>query len=490
MSMSKIDTQYLFNIVKILRKRDLSLQLGDSVEEESINISREQCFKIRDDYGVTGIRGRVFHQALEQYLRIRIEPVQAMFSTWMQGAKAQVEGEDVPFSQVIIWCQDQKNNEKRRILRYEIRSLCRFLAPFSHATWQVLLHTLSEEFHYSNYVEYCQEKKQVDLMDWYKIARKFLNESQRYYAELVDDILHHVTSLTIKEACRFDAIYLLGLRYLDYLFPNNKINENIEKFFNYWGIDILKFKNLIIHTTGKSGRQSYCIPIEIPDEVHVIIGPIKGWLDLESFFHEIGHAFSFIFTSKELSIEEREFFTSGALSETFAFCFQKMCMSEEFLVNILGLSSKMAELVSKIHTFKWLALTRRYATKFLIEVDNFLYSKVQRGQDHYAYMMKKETGFDYDPETYLFDLMPDIYSLDYFQAYIASSCMWEYLTKSLGTDWFLKKDAFYLLSKWWSIGNKLDLTDFFKKQVSTISIKPFLEECQGLSNLKALLPYL
>ncbi len=488
--MLDFNTQIIFNAIKLNRKRDLALQLHDNLYNhiKPFNITREQCVKIRENYGSLGVRGRIFHQALEQYLRNRIEPVQAMFSSWMQGAKAQVKGEDVPFSQVIIWCQDQSDNEKRHILRYEIRSLCRFLAPFSHATWQVLLHTLEEEFNYPNYIEYCQEKKAVDIKAWYKIARQFLDKTKDYYNELIEEILGRITSLTIEQACRFDAIYLLGLRYLDHLFPVCNISDSINSFFTNLGVDLNSFKNLIIHTTGKSGRQSYCIPIEIPNEVHVIIGPIKGWLDLESFFHEIGHALSFIFTSKDLSLEEREFFISGALSETFAFCFQKICMSEEFLVDIFGLSLKEAKFISKIHAFKWLALTRRYATKFLVEVDNFLDSKVQRGQEHYAKMMKKETGFDYDPETYLFDLMPDIYSLDYFQAYIASSCIWKYFIDALGTRWFCQQEALNLFFKWWQLGNSLGLEDFFKKEIEIpLTIEPFLEECKELINLKALL---
>ena len=201
MSISKIDTKYIFNLIKTLRRRDLSLQLGSGLEDKSVvNISREECLKVKEDYGTKGISGRVFHHALEQYLRIRIEPVQAMFSSWMQGAKAQVDGKDVPFSQIIIWCQDQPDNEKRHILRKEVRSLCKFLAPFSHATWQVLLHTLAEEFNYLNYVEYCQEKKQVDIMSWYNIAKEFLDKSQVCYEELIDFILYHVTSLTIEDA--------------------------------------------------------------------------------------------------------------------------------------------------------------------------------------------------------------------------------------------------------------------------------------------------
>jgi len=117
MSSLKIDKQYIFNLIKILRKRDLCLQLGNILENIPFNISKKQCLKLKDYYGTKGINGRVFHQALEQYLRKRIEPVQAMFSTWMQGAKAQVEGKDIPFSQIIVWCQDQPDNKKRHILR-------------------------------------------------------------------------------------------------------------------------------------------------------------------------------------------------------------------------------------------------------------------------------------------------------------------------------------------------------------------------------------
>ncbi len=114
----------------------------------------------------------------------------------------------------------------------------------------------------------------------------------------------------------------------------------------------------------------------------------------------------------------KEFLHSGALSESYAFLIQKICLSSIFLQDVLGLSEKDARNIADVHKVKWLALARRYAAKLVIEVDNFQEGRLQKGEKHYAQIMQRETGFHYDPETYLFDLMPDFYSCDYFQAFM------------------------------------------------------------------------
>ncbi len=241
-------------------------------------------------------------------------------------------------------------------------------------------------------------------------------------------------------------------------------------------MDLVGNPALHIHSKGIPGRQSYCIPVDIPGEVHVIVGPLKGWLDMESLFHELGHALSFIYTDSALPPEEKDFFQSGALSEAFAFLCQKMCMSGEFLQEILGLSSTNAQTVSRAHTLKWLTLTRRYGAKLVIEVENFRLGRLRKGQSLYSEVMGKETCFYYGPETYLFDLMPDFYSLDYFQAFIGSACLWEYLNQAVGDDWILNPETGNILHHWWRNGNRLDLTAFLQETLDQpLESGPFIK---------------
>ena len=454
----------LLTMSKIVRRRYLSLYIGEksSTKNQTVALDIADVKEIKSLFGISGQDGRLYHEAVDHFLRTRIEPFQAILDSWMRGAKAQVNGEDVPFGEIITWCQDCDDNRARRILAKETLSLCRFLAPFSHASWKTLLHVLKEDLGYEEYIFYCEEKKEVSLADAREQALRFLGETRKKYKSQIRLLLHEVTGLSLEDASRFDAINLLGLRYLDHLFPRSLTVEKAMDFFNTWGVKLADHPALHIHIQGKSGRQSYCIPVSIPSEIHVVTGPLQGWLDLEALYHELGHAMSFLFIDPVLPPEKRKFFHSGALSETYAFLMQKICLSRSFLQDVLGLSEKDARKVADVHKVKWLALARRYAAKLVIEVDNFQEDRLQKGENHYAQIMQRETGFHYDPETYLFDLMPDFYSCDYFQAFMGADSLWQYLSVNQGDNWPVHPATGDILRNWWKMGTHLDLTDFLQ----------------------------
>lgn len=471
-------TEKLLTMTKEMRRSDLFLHLGleRTHNNPSCSMDLADVEEIKNAFGTTGFAGRVYYQAVDYFIRSKVEPFQAVLNTWMQGAKAKVNARDIPFAEVITWCQQTSDNRARSALAKEARSICAFLAPFSYASWRALFNVLEYDLGYPEYIAFCEKKRGVSLTGSGSHAQHFLSETRDTYRGLVERWLNMVTGLSFKDASRFDAIYLLGLRYLDHLFPQEISIDGIMSFFRKWGMDFAGNPALHIHSEGIPGRQSYCIPVDIPGEAHVIIGPFQGWLDMESLFHELGHALSFIYTDPGLPSEEKDFFQSGALSEAFAFLFQRMCMSREFLQEILGLSSENAQTVSHAHALKMLTLTRRYAAKLFIEVENFRLGQLKKGQSLYSEVMGRETCFYYDPETYLFDLMPDFYSLDYFQAFMGSACLWEYLNDVIGEDWILNPETGSTLRRWWHNGNRLDLTAFLQETLGQpLDSGPFIK---------------
>ncbi len=467
----------LLAMTKEMRRRDLSLHLGsEQTRSDTLSaINLVDVEAVRHAFGTTGSAGHVYCQAADHFIRSKVEPFQAMLNTWMRGAKANVNGQKVPFTEVITWCQDSGDNQARGAMAKEIHSLCAFLASFSYVSWEALLNVLEHDLGYPGYIVFCEEKRGTSLTEPGSYAKDFLSETRDRYRGLIEPWLGTVTGLSLEEASRFDAIYLLGLRYMDHLFPKELTIKKIMEFFRRWGMDLVGNPALHIHSEGISGRQSYCIPVDIPKEVHVIIGPLRGWLDMESLFHELGHALSFIYTDPTLPPEEKDFFQSGALSEAFAFLFQRMCMSRGFLQEVLGLSSENAQAISHAQALKMFTLTRRYGAKLLIEVENFRLGRLKEGQPLYSEIMGRETGFYYDPETYPFDLMPDFYSMDYFQAFMGVAGLWEYLNEAAGNDWFLNPEAGDILRDWWHNGNRLDLTTFFKENLGrSLKSGPFI----------------
>jgi hypothetical protein len=469
----------LLAMTKAMRRRDLSIYLGSesSLAQSFDPLGLKDIEEIKHMYNKRELTGRVYYQAVDHFIRSEVEPFQAILNNWMLGARATVNATKVPFTEVITWCQETSDNQARRALAREVHAICSFLAPFSYVSWKALLNVVENILGYSEYIAFCEKKRGISIRESNYLAQNFLQETRDIYRNLIGPWLKEVTMISLKDASRFDAIYLLGLRYLDHLFPQWLTIDKIMDFFRKWEIDLGKNPALHIHSEGARGRQSYCVPVDIPGEVHVIVGPLSGWLDMESLFHELGHALSFIYTDPALSSETKNFYQSGALSETFAFLFQRMCMSKEFLRDVLGLSSVDAKIVSRAHALKWLTLIRRYSAKLIIEVENFHFHRLREGKSLYSEIMERETGFYYDPETYLFDLMPDFYSLDYFEAFLGSACLWEYLNENIGDDWILNPETGIILNNWWRKGNIFNLSEFLQNILNRpLESDPFIKK--------------
>ncbi|NPA95810.1 MAG: hypothetical protein GXO58_10340 [Thermodesulfobacteria bacterium] len=450
-----------------VRQQDLLAYLGmgqghDQIQTKISPITKEQVKEIEGLVERGLLHRNYYFYACDLFIRQKVEPAQEMLDQWMSGAKAQVGGEDIKFSNIISWCQYQDSKEKRDHLEREARALCRFLSPFSEATWQTTFRAVTEDLGYSDYLGFLRKKRGSVLDADIENARSFLEQTRDGYFTLIDTWFERIPEPVIPgDRSRFDAIYLLGMRYLDSLYPDDwKGEEGVNKAVNFFQGLVRNLDGLNIHITSSSGGNPCCLPVSIPGEVHVIAGPLGGWIDLEGLFHELGHALFFLGHSEELPFEARELFLEPALSEAFAFLFQLVSLDTTFLTRVMGLGERDAEILSIMQKVKFLTLARRYSAKSITEYENFKGCGRQEGKRRYAQLLERHTGFRYQPETYYFDLMPDLYSLDYFKAFVASLSMERHLEGDNGPGWFLHESARELLGKWAFCGNTMSLEQF------------------------------
>jgi hypothetical protein len=270
---------------------------------------------------------------------------------------------------------------------------------------------------------------------------------------------------------------MLGLGEFDTLFPNHiPLGDHLD-FFNQWAMQVKDIigLSLDIGHSPKKGSQAMSFALSIPDEIYLVMNPQGGWIDLETLFHEMGHVLSHAFTARDLPSVEKDFFTSNTLSETYAFLLQNMCFSPVFLERSLGLSPSAIEEVSFFKALKDLSVFRRYVSKFLSEFEMFKKNDVGNGEI-YSILMEQHTGFAYLPETHLFDLVPEFYSLDYVISWMAEATMEKMLVKTLGQDWMFRRETGSILKDWWSCGNQYEIDEFFSaKGIGTIDHRDIIE---------------
>lgn len=408
-------------------------------------------------------RTRLKHALIDHYLQRSLLPHQTEMQTWMKNSAAIVDGEKIYLRNIIPWCQKSSDYSKRQILQKETSPLCKFLKPFAVNYWGILLEILRNELGFSDYIDYCSEKKGIDYPGFYKMLKNILKETDGLYFTAMERWSRKRFNLPLSKLTRFDAINLLSLGQFDKLFPD-KTMEKLTGFFNYWQIDINNTPGLNLELGREKGKssQAMCFMLQVPEEVYILMRPEGGWVDLETLWHELGHGFSAVFTSSGLSIVDKDMATSHSLSESFAFLLQNLSMSRIFLEEYLGLKSADSKNLYHHKVLKDLSIFRRYAAKFIVEFEMFSNNDISDGE-LYARKMAQYTGFYYQPESHLFDLVPEFYCLDYLLAWMAEAIMEGYFNEKLGRNWMFKSETGNILKKWWVQGNKNDIFKFFDK---------------------------
>jgi hypothetical protein len=264
---------------------------------------------------------------------------------------------------------------------------------------------------------------------------------------------------------RFDAIHLLGWGGFKPAFGDRRTPLDTIGLLAIWGMPLTSISALHVHTSAaaQGATQAMTLLLRVPGEIHIVMSPSGGWIDLETLWHELGHGLAAAFTPPELPLAARELATDHSLSEAYAFLLQGAILSEGVLTDLLGLTGGVARRLGYYKALRDLAVFRRYAAKFLWELALFRGQDLANGEP-YAQLMRHHTGFYHQPESHLFDLTPEFYCCDYLRGMLMAQRMGAVLTQSLGARWPLASAAGNQLRRWWSAGHTADIDAFCAAQ--------------------------
>jgi hypothetical protein len=431
-----------------------------------------------------GTRTRIRHGLIDHYLQRKLMPHETEMQAWSRGAAAHVDGEKIYFRDVIPWCQKSSTLAKRQKLQQETGPLCKLLKPFAVNYWTILLDTLTGDLGFDDYIDYCSQKKGIDYARLYDLARQLLRQTHDLYFDAMASWSHDRFGLGLDRLSRFDAIYLLSLSQWDGDCPVGHPGATLT-FFQRWGIDPARLAGLHLDLQPAAGKsaQAISVMVRIPGEVHILMRPEGGWIDIETLWHELGHGLSAVFTDPALPVVDRELATAFNLSEVYAFLLQRMALSRPVLQALMDLPEKSIATIVYYKRLRDLSVFRRYAAKFISEYEMFAGGDLSDGRP-YAAVMARATGFYHQPESHLFDLVPEFYCADYLLGWMGEAALTGYLHRRLGAGWCLQAAAGELLKGLWHQGNRGDIFSFFKANgLGDLTPAPLLDRWQRLSGM-------
>ena len=427
-------------------------------------------------------RTRIGHGLIDHYLQRKLMPHETEMHAWSRGAAAHVDGEKIYLQEVIPWCQKSSTLLKRQKLQQETGPLCKLLKPFAVNYWTVVLDTLTGELGFDSYIDYCGAKKGIDYHGLYRQMKTLIGQTNDHYFAAMDAWSRERFDLPMQRLTRFDAIYLLSLGQWDSLCPVDNPEATLS-FFKRWEMDPAHHPGLHLDVQPAAGKsaQAISIMIRIPREVHILMRPEGGWIDVETLWHELGHGLSAVYTDPSLPVVDRELATAFNLSEVYAFLLQRMALSRPVLESMMGLPEKTVATMSYYKDLKDLSVFRRYAAKFISEYEMFAGGDLSDGRP-YADTMVRITGFYHQPESHLFDLVPEFYCADYLLGWMGEAVLGDHLRRRLGSRWCLRAETGEMLKGFWRQGNQLDIFSFFKNNgLGELTSVPLLKRWERLS---------
>jgi hypothetical protein len=384
-----------------------------------------------------------------------------MVSFYMQRGFMHVGGEKIPAPEVVTWLQAQPDFAKREAMQKENSIFLKAIVnPMLMGILELTIRTVTEKFGFADYARYCEAKKRTSFSREAQVFGKYLEETRAEYMRRMAPWVQEVIGKPFSNLSRYHALYLVRIREFDDYFRPSELSDQLNRTFQGIGYDLHTRKDVILDTSRSASKNpnGICLGVKIPGNVHVVMRPVGGLIDIETLLHETGHAFFLSNFSDALPLEYRRLYRSPSLDEAFAFLFMNLIENTAWLTEIAGMQAKEAEKLAGLNRTKRFCLIRRYIGKFLAEKD-LHESKDIKDPTHYCRYLENATGFIYEPQGYLIDMEPGFYALDYLHAWGGADVLAHHLEAEYGREWFKTREAGDFLRSIASLGRKNTLEE-------------------------------
>ena len=269
-------------------------------------------------------------------------------------------------------------------------------------------------------------------------CEQFLRDTQAMWDEVYPEFVRRGLGISPSEATRADALALFRAREFDRFFPAAEMESSIRRQTREMGIDPDAAGRVRFDTGEREGKRSraFCAPVQVPNEVYLVLRPHGGQTDWNTFLHELGHALHFAYMRPDLPMEFR-WMGDNSVTEAYAMLFDHLMQDRGWLQRYTRLDKKSTPTFLRNAGFEELHFLRRYAAKLVYETQ--LYDggrSFDAMPDVYVDLLTRATSFRYDPADAFVDVDPRFYAARYLRAWQHQALITETLVERYDADWW------------------------------------------------------
>ena len=430
-----------------------TLELEPIYERHADLTSLEQAKALEEEVnGGYGVR-ELWRFACEGYIanltRGQAERIAELEAT----LETTLDGETIPYRELRPRISNEEDRDQRRRLEAELGRLTdEHLNPIHLETVEIVRQA-ARELGGGTYRDLYVERFGWLLEELAAQCRTLLAETEQLYEEQADRLLRARVGVSLAEAGRWDTLRLFRGQAWDPYFPPDRMVPALEWTLQALGIDLRAQENVHLDIDPRPTKdpRPFCVAIEVPERVMLVMKPMGGPFDWQAFFHEAGHAEHFANTSPELKLEEKRL-GDKAVTEGWASLLQHVTREPGWLAKMLDFP-KPAEYAAET-TVGLLYFVRRYAAKLLYELEFHAAPDARPLAARYVELLGDALKIEPNPATYLVDIDPGFYVSEYLRSWAFEAQLREYLRRRYGNEWFASAKAGGELVELWSEGQK------------------------------------
>jgi hypothetical protein len=364
--------------------------------------------------------------------------------------KAELDGEEIPFRMLRPVIANSEDRDRRRRLEEQRNALTEEHLNPLHLDALHTIHGENENLGAPTYTE-LYRRFGFELDELAGQCRAFLDATERLWEEAGDRFFRSRLGIGLGEAERWDVARIFRGAGWDAAFPADRMLPALEGTLADLGVDLRGQENVELDLEDRPNKtpRAFCVPIEVPERVILVIKPQGGPDDWRALFHEAGHTEHFAHTSPSLSVEQRRL-GDNAVTEGWAMLLEHLTIDPVWLERRLDFPRPRQFAAEGATQLLW--LVRRYCAKLLYEIELHAAADVTALRPRYAELLSEALKVPFTDTDYLADVDPSFYASEYLRAWAFETQLRSYLRETFGNDWFAKRQAGSLLRELWAEG--------------------------------------
>lgn len=418
---------------------------------------------------------RLLAFAAEQFLEDAVKQLTEQISEFEALATVELNGREMTFQGSTVAITTERDRQSRRAIY--ARRLAIIEASNNLRTERLVKqHDAARSLGYSSYLELFERLRQLDYTEIARQAATVLSRTEPVYIARLDEVLRRELGLSVEQAERSDAMYLLHLTSFDDRFPADVMLGIYGETMAGLAIAVESQRNIEIDSEPRPRKnpRAFCMPISVPEDVRLVIRPTGGQSDYQALLHESGHAQHYGWSSAQLP-PEFKYTGDYALTETYAFLFNHLISDGDWLAAFLGLTDS-SEFTRSVMLAR-LVSVRRYVAKLTYERQLHADENLVRSAELYAELQTGATGFKTEPAEFLFDLDDSFYAASYLRAWAFEVSLREHLKIRFGRRWWASPRAGDFLKEMWETGDRYTADEMAAQVgIGPIEFGPLIDE--------------